>query len=669
MSRIVRRPTEGSVRRLFAVYALVSLVPVLALGAVLLVLLHRQASARGLAEGRTEAVLLARTAVAPLLTGHDLRDGLLPQERARLTRSVTTSVADKQVLRLRVRDLKGKVVFADDGTKGQADDEALDAARGLTSVKLTWLNADAVAEGTMHDLGPRALEIYEPLDGVTGKQVGVLELYLPYAPVAADISQGERVVALSLGVGLLALWLSLLAVSASVSRRLRRQVALNKFLAEHDALTGMPNRVQFAERATRAIAAATSERATAIAVIDLDRFKEVNDTLGHGNGDRLLVTLAERLTERVRDGDTVARLGGDEFGIVLSAVHGPGEAVEILTRLRQLLREPLELDGLPLALEASIGFALAPDDGTDADTLLQRADVAMYVAKGQHLGTVHYRAEHDHYDASALRLVAELATAIDEDQLVLHYQPKADLHSEQVTALEALVRWRHPERGLLYPDAFLPAVEQTELVDPLTRWVLRTATRDLHKLDPTGRMVMAVNISARSLSHVEFADDVLQVLAETQTPPQRVILEITETALLTDPQRAAMCLSRLHGAGVRISIDDFGAGQTSLGYLASLPITELKIDKAFVLSMTSDARNAAIVRSVIELGHSLGFTVTAEGVETQQALEYLAAASCDTVQGFLLARPAAAAELRAAIDDAGRRVQAARPRETNPFMD
>ncbi|MBV9290962.1 MAG: bifunctional diguanylate cyclase/phosphodiesterase [Frankiales bacterium] len=565
------------------------------------------------------------------------------------------------MLRLRIRDLDGRIVYADDGTTSGVDDNSTKAARGAVVTEITRLDADAFAERKVARPGPRVVEVYEPLVSA-GHRVGVLELYLPYAPIAADIAQGQRMLAIVLGCGLLALWLCLIGISASTSRRLRRQVAINAFLAEHDPLTNMPNRSQFAHRAAAAIADATADRPTAVAVIDLDRFKIVNDTLGHRNGDQLLVTLAERLGSRLRDGDTVARLGGDEFGVVLPFVHGPGEAVEVLTRLRQVVAEPLDIDGLPLAVEASIGFALAPDDGTDVDTLLQRADVAMYVAKRDHLGTVHYRADHDQYDAGALRLVAELGAAIECNELLLHYQPKADLHSESVTALEALVRWNHPERGLLYPDAFLPAAEQTELVEPLTRWVMRQAFRDLHELDPQGTLAMAVNVSARSVTRPEFVEDVLRVLEETGTAPERVILEITETALVADPARAAQTLSLLHDAGVRISIDDFGAGQTSLGYLAALPITELKIDKTFVLSMVDDERNAAIVRSVIELGHSLGFTVTAEGVETTQILDRLSDACCDTVQGYLLARPTTAVRLPAAISDVARMLRhGARP--------
>ena len=643
-------PYRGSVRRLFAVYAAASLVPVLLLGVIVLRLLNAQGDAGGIAEGRAKADLIAHTSIAPLLDGSDLRAGLGSGEQLQLHRTVGLAVRDRELLRLRLRDLDGKVVFSNDTSAGGADDEALDAARGNTVAGLTWLNSDSNDRGPR---GARVVEIYQPLNSTqSGHRIGVLEIYLPYAPIAADISHGQRTVALTLSGGLILVWLCLLAVSASVTARLRRQATLSAFLASHDALTAIPNRSRFATRATSALASATAERRVAIALFDVDRFKEVNDALGHGNGDQLLVMLAERLKCHMREGDTVARLGGDEFGVVLSSLRSAGETVEVLSRLRGILSEPLQINGVPLAIEASVGFALAPDDGTEVGCLLQRADVAMYAAKRQHLGVLRYRVEHDHYDSAALTLVAELGAAIADGQLLLHYQPKADLRQQAITAVEAVVRWQHPTRGLLYPDAFLPAAEQTELIEQLTRWVLRTATSALPTLDPTGTLAVAVNISARSLIRAEFADGVLSVLAATATDPRRVILEITETALLADPPRAVSTLNRLHDAGLRISIDDFGAGQTSLGHLALLPISELKIDKAFVMSMPADERIAAIVRSVIELGHSLGFTVTAEGVETTQALECLTALNCDTVQGYLLARPVPAADVPRCSSDA-----------------
>lgn len=637
------RRAAGSARRLFIVYAAVSLIPVLVLGFVLLKVLDAQANDRGLAQGRADANLIARASIAPMLDGKDLRLGLSSAEQSDLRRSVGFSERSGEVLRLRLRDLDGKVVFPE-GLSSLPDDEALEAAHGEVFAELTWLNADRVDQGAR---GPRVVEVYEPLSSVqTGTRIGVLELYLPYAPIAADITRGQRTVTLTLGVGLLLLWLVLMMVSASVTGRLRRQANENARLAREDALTGLPNRARFTELITRATASATLQRPAAIGVIDLDRFKQINDTLGHDTGDQLLVLLGERLKRQVGQANVVARLGGDEFGIVLPEVRNVAEASEMFRHLREVLAEPLQIDGMPLAIEASIGFALAPQDGRDAGSLMQHADVAMYLAKHQHVGVLAYRSEQEQYDSSALRLLAELGEAITSEQLLLHYQPKVDLISGRVTSVEALVRWQHPTRGLLYPDAFLPAAEQTGLIETLTWWVLRRATQALQNIDPGGTMGVAVNISAHSLTRPDFADEVLAVLTDTGTDPGRVIIEVTETLLLVDPPRAAKTLIRLHEAGIRISIDDFGAGQTSLGYLAMLPISELKIDKSFVISMLTDSRNAAIVRSVVDLGHSLGFTVTAEGVETTGALEYLRDIHCDTAQGFLLARPAALAELR-----------------------
>ncbi|MEO8518801.1 MAG: bifunctional diguanylate cyclase/phosphodiesterase [Dermatophilaceae bacterium] len=644
ISRLRGRQGVGSARRLFVLYAAVSLIPILVLGLVLLNVLDTQGNNRGMAQARGDANLIARVSIAPILAGDDLRQVLTSAEQSDLRRIVGMSVHNGQILRLRLRDLDGHVVFSDDNSKAAPDDEALDAARGEVVSSLKWLNDDP---GDLGPRGPRVVEVYEPLNSAqTGTRIGVLELYLPYAPIAADIALGQRAISTTLGAGLLILWLVLLLVSESVTDLLRHQSNLNARLAREDALTGLPNRARFTELITRATASATLERPSAIGVIDLDRFKQINDTLGHDTGDRLLVLLSERLKSHVGESNIVARLGGDEFGIVVPEVHSETEACELFVQLRKVLAEPLQIDGLPLAIEASIGFALAPQDGTDAGSLMQHADVAMYVAKQQHVGVLAYRSEEDQYDSSALRLLAELGEAITSEQLVLHYQPKFDLISGKVTSFEALVRWQHPTRGLLYPDTFVPAAEQTELIEPLTWWVLRRATLALQIIDPGGTLGIAVNVSARSLTRPDFADEVLAVLAETGTDPVRVIIEVTETMLLVDPPRAARTLIRLHEAGIRTSIDDFGAGQTSLGYLAMLPVSELKIDKFFVISMLADRRNAAIVRSVIDLGHSLGFSVTAEGVETVGALEHLTDLHCDTAQGFLMARPVPVAELR-----------------------
>jgi diguanylate cyclase (GGDEF)-like protein len=637
------------VRSLFFVYAAVSLIPVLLLGLVLTYLMAAQATSRGLAEGKAEASLLAGSVISPALAdAQPIGSGLTSLQRARVQRAVAPSILGTRVLRLRVRNLSGTVVWSDDGSGygGPPDDEATDAAAGRAVVHLTRLNSDAGGGGDAA-IGPRVVEAYVPLLGHdTLRRIGVLEVYMPYGPIAADVSQGQRIVGLTLLLGLLLLWVVLLGVSASVTRRIRRAAGVNAYLAAHDVLTGLPNRSRFEQLTATILTNCSTERSAVVAVLDLDRFKEVNDTLGHSNGDALLSQISDRLSARLRDTDHLARLGGNEFGMLIANVHGPSEAVEVLARFREAVNLPLVVDGIPVALEASVGFALAPADGMDIETLLAHAEIAMYVAKERHLGVVHFQPEHDRHDAATLRLVAELADGIAADELVLHYQPKTELRSGRITAVEALVRWNHPTRGLLYPNSFLPAAEQTELVEPLTRWVLRRALEELPSFDASDRLDIAVNVSARSVGQDDFADDVLAMVVQSSIDPSRVIIEVTETALVTDARRAALNLTRLHDAGVRVSIDDFGAGQTSLAHLASLPVSELKIDKGFVMAMTTDGRNAAIVRSVIDLGHSLGLTVTAEGVETQSVLDELHAADCDLVQGYFLARPLTAEKFR-----------------------
>jgi diguanylate cyclase (GGDEF)-like protein len=639
------RAKGESVRRLFLVYALVSLVPVVALGVVLLGVLHRADDQRGLAEARGQADLIARTSIAPQLSGTDLRAGLSPRDERAVRRTVRLAISSGDVLRLRIRDLSGRVVFSDDGSglRGPIEDEVLDAARGQVVASLTHVNADSDDAGP---LGPRAVEIYRPLQSAqSGKRIGVLEVYVPYAPIAANVSADQRTLTLTLGGGLALLWLVLLAVSASVTRRLRLQFGRTRFLAAYDALTGLPNRATFVSEVGAAVDAA-ADGEVAVAVLDLDGFRRINDSLGSRRGDELLVGVAERL--RVELGSaSVARLGGDEFGVLF---RDSRDVLGRLANLRRAIGAPMEIAGAPLVLEASVGVALAPTDGRSATELLRNAAIAMHVAKEHQLGVVRYHPDYDTFDASGLALVAELRQAIGADELVLHYQPKGSLTDGTVSELEALVRWQHPTRGLLYPDAFIPMAERTELIEDLTRWVVRTAANALEGIDPSGRMTVAVNVSARSLTRADLADDVLAIVEASNIRPDQLVVEITETALMSDPVAAAETLQRLHAAGVRISIDDFGAGQTSLSYLVTLPVSELKIDKTFVLPMLVDARNEAIVRSVIELGHSLGCAVTAEGVEDQATLEALRVLSCDTAQGFHLARPVPISQVAAAID-------------------
>jgi diguanylate cyclase len=623
--------------RLFAIYAVASLLPVLALSLVLARSFRTEANREGLGEGRAQAALIARTAVEPLLDGHRLGRLTVAERRAAqaLARRV---IARGDVLRMRIRDLRGRVVFSGDGSglTATADDEAIEASHGETVAKLTTLNSDA------NDVGRRGVatvEVYLGLHGGSGSRIlGVLEIYLPYAQIAASVDAAVHRLYLELATGMVILYLVLFAITASVSRGMRGEAALNAFLAERDVLTGLPNRTLFLRRAERALhdAGGTGE-SVAIAIVDLDRFKDSNDALGHRNGDLLLSELAGRLAASMRPGDTVARLGGDEFGII---VLGASDPVPVLERVRAVIDREIDVRGLPLSVQASLGYVLAPADGVDVDDLLQRADVAMYVAKANHAGVTRYGPSLDHYDAACLTLASELRRAIDDDQLVLHYQPQARLSDGAIGTLEALVRWQHPSLGLLYPDRFLALAERTDLIDKLTSWVLARALRDvhdLHAIDPA--IGVAVNVSARTIGRSTFADEVLAALNHSGVDGERLTVEVTETALLADPRGAAEVLAALAQAGVSTSLDDFGQGQTSLGYLSELPLHEIKIDKGFVLDMLENPSHSAIVRSIIDLGHNLSLRVVAEGVETEEVRLALVAQGADIAQGYLLARP------------------------------
>ncbi len=629
-------------------YAVVSLVPVLILGLVLAASYRSDAAARGLAEGRAQAQLFAHVAVEPLLAGADLGRPLTDREVAALDQMSESAVAGGEIVRLRLRDLDGRIVYSSDGSGAvdEVDDHALEAARGEVIAEVTHLDADDNGGGT-GDVGIRAAEVYRPLtDGTSTTPIGVLELYLPYDPIAQDVEAGLNSLYRDLAVGLALLYLLLAGISWSATRRLRAQVARNAFLAEHDQLTGLPNRRAFQQRLDKLIAAAgRGGPAVAVAILDLDRFKEVNETLGHGNGDALLTQLGRRLSAAVGDQRLVARLGGDEFGIILlsSEIAVRSDSV---ARVQRVLGQEIELAGLPLVVEASIGIAQAPQDGSDAETLLQHADMAMYVAKEAGSGVASYHEELNHYDAARLALVGDMRRALAGHELVLHYQPKLDLRTGEVDTVEALVRWNHPERGLLMPDAFLPLVEKTGMIEPLTAWVVDAALAWAASSPKGTSMVrVAVNVSARNLVVASFPDMVLDALSRHAVSADRLAIEVTETALVADLQRAELSLRRLAAAGVRVSVDDFGRGQTSLSHLSKLPLHEVKIDKTFVTDMSEVDSHAAIMRSVIDLAHNLGFEVVAEGVETQSVLDALRVAGCDFAQGYHIARPMPAGQL------------------------
>ena len=433
-----------------------------------------------------------------------------------------------------------------------------------------------------------------------------------------------------------------------VSERKQLERALTR-QAFTDQLTGLPNRALLHDRTQQAIRLAGRQGLTAaLLLLDLDRFKEVNDTLGHHHGDLLLQQVAERLHATLRDSDTVARLGGDEFAVLLPQIANVQEATAVVDKLSAVIEAPFTVDGLTLDVDASIGVAAYPDHGTDANQLLQRADVAMYAAKATHAGYTVYDPTLDQHNPRRLGLLGQLRRALAAGELVVHYQPKADVPSGRILGVEALVRWQHPEHGLLGPGEFVPLAETTGLIRPLTSYVLDAALRQCRAwLDAGHQLSVAVNLSTRCLLDLTLPDQITQLLEDTAIAPDRLLLEITESAIMTDPTRALEILNRLHTLGVQLAIDDFGTGYSSMAYLKSLPVDELKVDRSFVKHLRDNQNDAVIVRSTVDLGHNLGLRVVAEGVEDQATLKELATLGCDTVQGYFVARPMPAAELAA----------------------
>jgi diguanylate cyclase len=450
-------------------------------------------------------------------------------------------------------------------------------------------------------------------------------------------------VAGAVGIAALAIFLLVLV---GYQRRLLRQAAASSHQALHDALTGLPNRDLFADRLGQALRTADRElQPAALLLLDLDRFKDVNDTLGHHHGDQLLCEVGARLQGALRQVDTVARLGGDEFAVLIPGAGAEGAAA-VAGKLRTALQSPLTLDGVMLDVDASIGIAVYPDHGDDTTELLRHADVAMYAAKHAHAGFMVYDPTVDQHSPRRLALLGGLRRALERDELLLHYQPKADVQSGRVLGAEALVRWRHPEHGLLGPNEFIPLAERTGLIHPLTRWVLEAALRQAAAWHRAGHhLSMAVNVSTRCLLDHAFPDEVAERLRAWEVPAGSLVLEVTESAVMADPARALDVLGRLHDMGVRLALDDFGTGYSSMAYLKALPVDELKVDRSFVGEMVTSPSDTMIVRSTIDLGHNLGLRVVAEGVESQDAWRQLEALGCDTAQGYYLGRPMPAADL------------------------
>jgi diguanylate cyclase (GGDEF)-like protein len=422
----------------------------------------------------------------------------------------------------------------------------------------------------------------------------------------------------------------------------RRSKELHR-MATVDDLTDLANREHFRATVDAEIAAAADSRTLfSVILMDLDRFKEVNDTLGHDYGDLLLRELGSRFKDSVGPGGMVARLGGDEFAFFPGPYRDKEELESFASGLLESARQPITVDELSLELDASVGIALFPRDGKDARTLLRRADLAMYAAKEAQAGFMFYSPEQDRNSAQRLAVLSDFRRALERGEIIVHYQPIVDLHTLAVTGAEGLVRWEHPEKGLMPPLSFIPAVEQSGLIIPLTHHVLDRAIAQCAEWRQMGNeMSVAVNLSVRNLLDGELPKEVERLLSLHSLPPEALDLEITESMIMSDPERAIATMNRLSELGVHFSVDDFGTGYSSLASLRQLPISELKIDRSFVTPMLESDKDLAIVRSTINLGHDLELRIVAEGVEDERTLMRLAMLGADLAQGYHLSKPLA----------------------------
>ncbi|HEX7535781.1 MAG TPA: EAL domain-containing protein [Dermatophilaceae bacterium] len=628
-----RRHRQGS--RLFALYVLASLIPISVMGAVLMRGDTEAAGEFGRDWGQAQAAVIEQMAIAPALVGADLSLGLNNAQRDSLQSATDLAIFNGTVSHLRVRAFTGMVEFSDDGSVTGSvpvsDPAFRTAAAGGTDVRLMTNTND------LQDV----VRVMQPVIAApNGQATGVLEVYLPYDAIATKVQAETRSEIIRLGLGLVGLFAVLALISWWTTRALRQNAATHEYESLHDPLTGLPNRELFRRRAEHALERARRGEEGALVLIDLDHFKEVNDTLGHHAGDELLQIVGRRLRGSLRTDDTVARLGGDEFAMVLPRGGGREETMALLYRIRHELAEEVILDGVPVSVEASFGVCFYPDSAETVEELLRHADAAMYLGK-QGPGTiVVYKAATPRPATHALVIQRELRTALSRDELVLEYQPRLKLSTGEVTCLEALVRWQHPERGLLLPSEFLPVAERSELIEPLTSWVLRHALADCQAWIRDGHnWAVSVNVFARNLTSPEFPGNVAEILQEAGVAPDRLHLEVSEASLALDSELTRTVIGDLAGQGISISIDHFGMGLPDLAQMSPADVSEIKIDRTFLADLPGNEQDRAIVRAVIGLGHSLGCLVTAQGVESQEVADALEDAGCDEAQGHLWLRP------------------------------
>jgi diguanylate cyclase (GGDEF)-like protein len=631
--------------------ALLSLIPIVALGLVLARVLQAQIVERTLADAGESAQLVARLGIQPRLTPRDLRAGLGAAGIRALDEQLRERSVTSDLARIKIWNNRGRIVYSDDRaligrSPGESGDlrDALAGEPDPAEIVTPSLHTETASEV---GLG-RLVEVYVPLRFTPGERpAGAFEIYLSYRPIAAAVSGAERTIALVVFLGLALLWAVLFRIVAAASRRLRRQAQENDRLARYDQLTGLPNRTLFRERLSETIGAVLAAgRPAAVLLLDIDDFKQINDTLGHAAGDAVLGEVARRLRALLGPDTLIARLGNDEYAILLAPIDGAAGALARAEQVQAGMEQPVALDGVALNVDVSAGLALTPEHATDADLLLQRADMALDRARSRRGRVELFGAEPDDSGAARLELLGEVRPALERGEFTLFYQPKLELASGRVAGVEALLRWSHPQRGMVAPLQFIPLVERSALVAPVTRYVVDMALDQLARWRAAGiELGMSVNLSTRNLHDPALPGQIEALLHRHAIPAAALTVEITESAAMADPDTAVGVLEALRDLGVGVSIDDFGSGHASIAYLVQLPVTELKIDRSFVAGMCENARDEAIVRTTIDLARRLQLHVVAEGIETATVRDRLAALGCDTGQGYLISRPAPADEL------------------------
>ena len=648
-------------RSLVGTFALLSLAIIIVIGVVVGLVLRETVRDRAIVDAARTAEVAAGVGVLPVLDPADLDRSFLPLDPDRLAsidRSLGATLSPNGIVRIKVWNRQHWLVYSDNPNligRWFAGSELLEASfDGDVTSEITDLTAPEEREE--RDFG-ELLSVYVPLrvDEVgnftnldSGEVVGAFEIYLPYAPIAAQINRDTARLGVALAGGLLLLYVVLYRIVARAARTIRRQGDENLRRATRDELTGLANRERFQQHLVEVIDRRSREEGGTVSLLlfDIDGFQTINDTLGHDSGDEVIQQIAMRLSAAVRPVDVVARLGGDEFGVIVDGAE-PGETHRtVAERLVRTLSEPVDVGGIALDVNCSVGVSRFPDDGATAADLLRHADIAMYSAKREQTVIEIFEPALDHFSADSLSLVGDVRASITDDDFWLAYQPQVAFDTGAVVGYEALVRWDHPQRGFVPAGRFIPVLETLPACRELTNHVLGLAVVQLAMWSAQGfRPSVAVNLSARDASDMQLPVFVAALLDEFEIDPHQLHLELTETTVLANPDRTRVVLERLRLLGCTLAIDDFGTGYASMSHLRTLPVTCLKIDRSFVEGVGNDQRSTALVQHSIDLGHALGMSVVAEGIETAEVYDRLQAMGCDLAQGYFISKPMPADEL------------------------